>query len=90
MSVNPDDPVLQRRRTIYCYVRLAKRVGYGALLVAIITFFVALFTGFPKWLVVTSVVSLIASCIILPVPIVLGYGIRAATREDRARGTPAP
>ena len=30
-----------------------------------------------------TVVALVAACIVLPVPIVLGYGLRAAEREDR-------
>ena len=30
-----------------------------------------------------TVVALIAACVVLPVPIVLGYGLRAAEREDR-------
>lgn len=79
-----DDPVLVQRRKIYRVVRLAKRVGYLTLLAAIVAFFAALLTGFPRWLVTASIVALIAACVILPVPIVLGYGIRAAAREDRA------
>ena len=30
-----------------------------------------------------TVVALVAACVVLPVPIVLGYGLRAAEREDR-------
>ena len=30
-----------------------------------------------------AVVALIAACVVLPVPIVLGYGLRAAERDDR-------
>ena len=36
-------------------------------------------------LVTVTVVALVAGCVILPVPIVLGYGLRAAEREDRQR-----
>lgn len=78
------DPVLLRRQKIYRAVRLAKRVGYLLLLLAIVAFFAALLAGFPRWLVTTSITALIAACVVLPVPIVLGYGIRAAAREDRA------
>jgi hypothetical protein len=80
-----DDPVRAQRARIARWVTLAKRIGYAALLVAIIAFFVALATGFPPWLVSTSVVGLIASCVILPIPIVLGYGLRKAEREDPQR-----
>ena len=77
------DPVLERRRRIAHWVGLAKRIGYTLLLLAIVTFAAAAITGFTGWLVTVTVVALIAACIILPVPIVLGYGLRAADREDR-------
>lgn len=77
------DPVILKRRRIRHWVGLAKRVGYTLLLVAIIGFFVALFTGFPGWVVTVIVVALVGACVVLPVPIVLGYGLRAADREDR-------
>ena len=38
---------------------------------------------FPSGLVTVTVVALVAACVVLPVPIVLGYGLRAAEREDR-------
>ena len=42
-------------------------------------------TDFPSLWVNLSIGCLVAACLILPVPIVLGYGIRAAEREDRER-----
>jgi len=85
--VNDPDPVAARRARIARGVRWAMRAGYGALLAAMVAFAVGLATGFgPPWASVT-IACLVAACIILPVPIVLGYGIRAAEREDRqARG----
>jgi hypothetical protein len=55
-----------------------------------VAFGIAAATSFPGWAVTTCVAALIAACVILPVPIVLGYGVRAAQRdEDRAaRGLP--
>jgi hypothetical protein len=79
------DPVVVRRARLARFVRLATRVGYGALLVAIVAFAVGLATGFPGVLVGLSIAGLVASCIVLPVPIVMGYGIRAAEREERAQ-----
>jgi hypothetical protein len=79
----PDDPVAQRRARIARGVVAAKRVGYGALLLGIVTFFVGLATGFPSWTVTVTTVALVASFVVLPLPIVLGYGVRAAEREDR-------
>jgi archaellum biogenesis protein FlaJ (TadC family) len=80
----PQDPVVARRAAIARAVAIAKRVGYVALLVAIVVFFVGLATGFPAWAVTTTIVALVAAFVILPLPIVLGYGVRAAEREERA------
>ena len=81
--MNADDPVLQRRARIARWVSLAKRIGYGLLLLAIVAFVVAAIAGFPSGVVTLTVVALIAACVVLPAPIVLGYGLRAAEREDR-------
>ena len=62
--------------------RSKKVFGYAALAVAIVAFFIATFAGFPSWAVTVSVVGLVAACIILPVPIVLAYGVQKAARED--------
>ena len=77
------DPVVARRARIARWVALAKRIGYGLLLLAVVAFVVAAIAGFPSGLVTVTVVALIAACVVLPVPIVLGYGLRAAEREDR-------
>jgi hypothetical protein len=77
------DPVVARRARIARVVGYAKRTGYLLLLLAVVAFFAAAATGFEGALVSVSIVSLIAACIVLPVPIVLGYGLRAAEREDR-------
>jgi hypothetical protein len=79
----PDDPVLKRRAVIARWVTIAKRVGYSALLVAIVVFFVGLATGFPTWTVTATILALVIAFGVLPLPIVLGYGVRAAEREDQ-------
>ena len=84
MSAEPD-PIADRRARIARSVSMAKRVGYLALLAASACFVAAAITGFPDTLVTVTVVALVAGCVILPVPIVLGYGLRAAEREDRQR-----
>jgi hypothetical protein len=81
--VGAPDPVAERRRRIARWVALAKRTGYVLLLAAIVAFIVAAATGFPGWAVTVTVVALVGACVVLPVPIVLGYGLRAAEREDR-------
>jgi len=80
-----DDPVLERRARIARLAALGKRVGYAALLVAIVSFFIGVATSFARWTVVVTTAGLVAACVILPLPIVLGYGVRAAAREDRER-----
>jgi hypothetical protein len=81
-----DDPILARRARIARAAAIGKRVGYSALLIAIVAFFIGVATDFPSWTVAVSITGLVASCIVLPIPIVLGYGVRAAAREDRERG----
>jgi len=78
-----DDPVLHQRRRIARLVKLGKRVGYSALLIAIVVFFVGLATNFPAWTVDVVVAGLVVAIVVLPAPIVFGYGIRAAEREER-------
>jgi hypothetical protein len=96
LVVSAQDPVVVRRARIARWVGLAKRVGYGLLLLAVIAFVIAAATGFPSGITTVTVVALIAACVVLPVPIVLGYGLRAAEREDRdaairrAGGEPPP
>ncbi len=77
------DPVLEKRARIARRVKLAKRIGYGALLVAIVAFVVAAVTGFSGPAVTVAVIGLVVSFLVLPLPIVLGYGVRAAEREER-------
>jgi len=85
-TVVSDDPVVARRERIARFAALGKRLGYVALAVAIIAFFVGVAAGFPSWTVTVSVAGLVTACVVLPLPIVLGYGVRAAAREDRERG----
>jgi hypothetical protein len=85
--VSPPDPVATRRARIARVVRLAKRIGYLALLVAIVAFVVSAVAGFPGWAVGVTIGGLVVAIVVLPVPIVLGYGIRAAEREERGGGS---
>jgi hypothetical protein len=78
------DPVRARRARIARAVRIAKGLGYLALLIAVVAFVTAAATDFPSPLVSISVGALIAGCVVLPLPIIVGYGIRAAEREERS------
>ena len=81
-----NDPVIARRARIARAARTGKKVGYLALLAAVVAFTVGLATDWPQWAVTVTVAGLVAACCILPLPIVLAYGVRAADREDRAAG----
>jgi len=82
------DPILEQRARIRHYVALAQRCGYAAMALAIVCFAIGAVTNFPDWTVVSTVTALVVSIAVLPVPIVLGYGVRAAEREDRQRRPP--
>jgi hypothetical protein len=81
-----DDPVVARRERIARFAQRGKRIGYLALAIAILAFFVGVATAFATWTVWVSIAGLAVSCVVLPIPIVLAYGVRAAAREDRERG----
>jgi len=81
--VNGPDPVVARRARIARVVRYGQRAGYAALLVSVVSFVIAAATDFPAVAVDISIAALVAGIVILPVPIVLGYGVRAAEREER-------
>ncbi len=82
----PSDPIAAQRARIGRRVGLAKRIGYLGLLVAIAGFAISVVAGFPSWSVVMSIVGLVVGIVVLPVPIIVGYGIRAAEREERGGG----
>jgi hypothetical protein len=87
MVSDATDPVLERRARIARAVNVAQRIGYLALGIAIGAFIAAFATGFPSWLVTLTIGALAAAILILPVPIVFGYGIKAAEREERGGGS---
>jgi len=80
------DPVLLQRERIRKRVAWGKRIGYSLMLLSIIAVFVCVPTGWPTALVWVAMVSFTLSCIILPLPIIFGYAIKAAEREDRKMG----
>jgi hypothetical protein len=83
---DPSDPIAELRLRIGRRVGLAKRVGYLGLLVAIIGFVISVVAGFPGWSVAVTIGGLVVGIVVLPLPIILGYGIRAAEREERGGG----
>lgn len=77
------DPVLARRARISRLVDLAQRIGYSLWLVAIVVFVVGAVTDFRPAMVTIVVGCLAVGSALLAPAIVIGYGVKAADREDR-------
>jgi hypothetical protein len=84
----PHDPVLARRRQMARLAEIGQRVGYGLFGVAIVLFAAAMVADLPTALVTGVVVALVLGSLVLAPAIVVGYGVRAADREDRERIEP--
>ena len=67
-------------------VTIALRTGYSLLAAAVVVFFAALATEFNGMMATVVITALIAASLVLAPAIVLGYAVKAAEREDRARG----
>lgn len=85
-DTDPVDPVLRKRRQAAQLAKVGKRYGYLLWLAAVVLFFVALATGLPGALLTTIVVCMAVGSVLLLPAIVVGYGVKAADREDRERG----
>jgi hypothetical protein len=70
--------------------RLGQRVGYAFFAVAVALFAVGLIGGFTAVIAVLVVAALGLGSVTLAPAIVLGYGVRAADREDRQTGAAGP
>ncbi len=83
----PADGVQARRSRMDGLARMGKRVGYTCLLAAMIAFAVGAAAGFTPTAVTVVVVALaVGSAVLLPA-IIVGYGVRAAEREERGGGS---
>jgi len=77
------DPVRLRRARAARFAALGKRLGYSLFLVAIVAFVAGAIAGFSSPYVAVVVVCLAVGSLLLAPAIVIGYGVRAAEREDR-------
>ncbi len=80
------DPVLEQRARIARWVGIGQRLGYGLFLVAIVLFVAGFAAGFDGMVGPTIVGCLVVGSLVLAPAIVFGYGVKAAERDDRARG----
>ena len=77
-----DDPIMVRRRKFDRFANTGKRVGYLLFLLAMVAFFVGLFTSFNDvwgWLMIGCLLA--GSALLLPA-IIIGYAVKAAQRDD--------
>jgi hypothetical protein len=81
-----DDPVRVRRKRIARIVELGQRLGYGLYLLAIVAFVAGFIAGFEGWVVTLIVTSMVIGSLVLAPAIIFGYAVKAAEKEDRARG----
>ena len=82
----PVDPVRARRAQVAHWTLLANRVGYLFMAVAMAVFIIGFAVGFTGPLVGAVVAALVIGSVLLAPAIVLGYAVKAAERDDRARG----
>ncbi len=82
----PVDRVRASRERIARYTLLANRIGYLFFAVAIATFVIGFAISFNAAVSAIVIGSLAAGSDLLAPSIVLGYGIKAAERDDRERG----
>jgi hypothetical protein len=80
------DPVRVRRAKIAKWTLLANRIGYLFVGLSMALFLMAFLFGFTAVMATLVIVALVIGCVLLLPSIVLGYGIKAANRDDRERG----
>jgi len=80
------DPVRARRALIAKWNAIATKVGYLLFAVAIAMFFFALATDFSSGKVSIITAAMVIGSILLAPAIVIGYAVKAAEKDDVARG----
>jgi hypothetical protein len=78
-----DDPVLRRRARVVRLSTAGKRLGYACFALAMVLFFVGLVLQLPGWAVGSVVGAMLVGSVVLLPSIILGYGAKAADKEDR-------
>jgi len=78
-----DDPVLVRRARIARAVSIGLRLGYALFAVAMIVYFVGLFSRLTDTLVTIILICLGVGSIVLAPAIVFNYAVKAAIRDEQ-------
>jgi alkanesulfonate monooxygenase SsuD/methylene tetrahydromethanopterin reductase-like flavin-dependent oxidoreductase (luciferase family) len=74
------DPVLERRERMARLAATGQRLGYGAILVAVVAFVWALAASFPGPATALVAIGMGVATVTLAPAIVLGYAVKAAKR----------
>jgi hypothetical protein len=80
------DPIRAHRARVAALARLGQRVGYGLFGAALVLLVVGFASEFTPLLVGVTTACLVGGCVLLAPSIIAGFGVRAAERDDRARG----
>lgn len=80
------DPVRARRVRIARVNQAAQRIGYLLYLEAVVVFAIGAAGRFTPAIVAVVVTSLAVGSVLLVPTIIIGYGVRAAERDDRRAG----
>ncbi len=83
MTVNPTDPVRQRRELVARFAAMARLAGWSLFGLAVVAFVIGLLTGLTGLVVVIVIGSLALGSMLLLPAIIVGFGVTAAEREDR-------
>jgi membrane-bound ClpP family serine protease len=79
------DPVRARRQRIGRLAATARRLGFALFALALLVVVVGLFTSLTGAVTAVATACLVAGSVLLAPAIVIGYGVSAAERDDRAR-----
>jgi hypothetical protein len=83
VSVDPVDPVRQRRELVGRFAAMARLAGWSLFGLAFVAFIVGMLTGLDGFVVVIVIGAIaLGSTLLLPA-IIIGFGVTAAEREDR-------
>jgi len=77
-----EDPILAKRAQFSTAADWGKKLGYSLFGLAMVAFFVGLFTSFNDawgWIMIGSLI--LGSVLLLPA-IIIGYAVKAAYRDD--------
>jgi hypothetical protein len=86
MATPAADPVRERRARIARVVRIGLGAGYGLFGAAVVLFLVGMVFGYTTRLTSMIVSALVVGSIVLAPSIVMNYAVRAAEKDDVARG----